>query len=261
MGEVRVSFSSGMFAVLDGDGRVVQTDYGKIDRLANIANVAADYGRVVDRTEDDDGKPLAIRIEVPEKRLKRLTKEIQVLSNKQAWLGHIGYVLGLHSGVYVSVDPNTKQPLTNSQGYAAVVQALYIRRGHYMNVTVGKEAEEYRRNPHFIEDYFYLRQLEGRGIEVELPEHISTEAFHQLLDDLDQMMSMPTFFLTPKGRNNLVRRYAGIVIGMMVRWGFRRDIPNLLAEATTMAMDDKLDGRIYQSLTDAVKLAEKWGDL
>jgi len=75
------------------------------------------------------------------------------------------------------------------------------------------------------------------------------------------MMSTPAFFLTPKGRNNLVRRYAGIVIGMMVRWGFKRDIPNLLAEATTMAMDDKLDGRIYQSLTDAVKLAEKWGDL
>ena len=200
-------------------------------------------------------------IEVPEKKLKRLTKEIQVLANKRSWLGHIGYVLGLHSAVFISTEPKTQKPLKNPQGYSAVVQGIHVYKGYYMNVTVNGDTYENKRNPYYIEDYFYLRQLEKESIKVEIPDTISEQSMAQLLDELNQMLGVPSLILTPSARNNLVRRYSGIVIGMMVRWGFKKDIPDLMAIATTMAMDDKIDSRIYQSLTDAVKLAEKWGDL
>jgi len=264
MAEMRVSFSSGMFAVLDDEGKTIQFDYANEDTLANIANIGADYGKVIDTTEDD-GKLLAIRIEIPERRLKRLTKETQILAMKRAWLGHVGYVLGLHSGVYVNIDPKTKEPQKVDYGedsdYAGVVQALHVRKGYYMWVTVGKSAHDKLTEPKFFEDYIFLRQMERAGKKVELPERIPEAVFEELLDSLTKLISAPSFLLTPRGKVMLARRYAGIAVGLMVRWGFKEDIPTLMAVATNMSLDNRVDGRIYQSLVDAVKLAQKWGDI
>ena len=263
MAEMRVSFSSGMFAVLDDEGKTIQFDYANEDTLANIANVGADYGKVIDTTEDDDGKLLAIRIEIPERRLKRLTKETQILAMKRTWLGHVGYVLGLHSGAYVNIDPNTRKPQTTADGenYAGVVQALHVRKGYYMWVTVGKSAHDKLAEPKFFEDYIFLRQMERAGKKVELPERIPEDVFEELLDSLTKLITGPSLFLTPRGKVMLARRYAGIAVGLMVRWGFKEDIPTLMAVATNMSLDNRVDSRVYQSLVDAVKLAQKWGDL
>lgn len=243
------------------DGRVQLADYLDRDTIANIANVAADYGEIKDMQKDGNGELLSIYIDIPRRKFGRALVEIKLLSQRRVWLGHLGYVLGLHSAIYIATDRKSKRPIRTTRGdYSGRVQAVHVYRGDYMWVSISKDVYENLKNPRYLEDYIYLKQLKEKGENVVVPE-ISNSSYEELLTCLTDMINAPMFMTSREKRVRLARRYAGIVVGLMVKWGFKDDIKNLVSVATSMALDDRVHGKIYQSLIDAVKLAQNWGDL
>lgn len=257
MTEVRVSFSAGMYAIMEDD-KAIMSDYKDKSTLVNIANIAADMGKITDTTEDEEGI-LAIRIEVPDSKRNRLIKEVGVLSSGKRRLGRIGYVLGLHSSVYVSTNNNKK--LETPLGYSAVVQGTSVYNGIYMYVTLSKSIVDSMQGPRFFEDYIYLRQLERAGVIKNTPDKIPVESFSELLKSLTEGLKVPWMLYSSRVKNMSIRRYAGIAVGMMVKYGYINSIPGLMAVATDMSLDKTIDPEIFGCLVDAVKLANRWGDI
>jgi len=252
--EVRLQFEAGSFAIM-GNDRVVIADYANKHKLVNIANAALEYGKITDEMQDDKDNILSMRIEVPDDKEDRLLKEVRVLSKSRGKLGELGYVLGLHSSIFLSKDSRTGEFLKSPKGYSAVVEGHHLTTGTYMYATISNSVVEEFKNPYYFEDYIYLHQINKN------PGNIPTTTFDELFNSLNDLIKSPAFFLTPKGKVMMVRRYAGIVLGLLVRHDLKGDIPTLMSIATSASLNDDIDGRIIQSFLDAFKLAKKWGDI
>ena len=253
--EFRASISTGMYALLDDKGIAIKSNYVSKDTIANLLNIALSYGKEVDRTESKEEGLLGARIIIDRKYEDRFVEELNIITKKRPDLGRLGYVLGLHSGIYIAIDSKTKKPSMTTLGYSARVSPLNIQYKDYMFATISKSVYESKEDPYFFEDYIYLSQLNSK------PEHISNESFDELLNSLDDMINKPALFISLKGRKFLAKRYLGIVVGMMVRWGFKKDIRTLMSVAMDMSMEGKLKDGMFESLVSAYNTSVGFGDL
>jgi hypothetical protein len=252
--EVRFSIPYTQYVVVKDD-RVVDSDFVKIDTLVNIANVALAYGEIVEKYKNPEtGSLERFTVRIQEGKEERFLKEIRTLRGKKP-IGKVGYILGLHSAIFLSKDAATKEYHKNEWGYSAIVEGEYIRTGAYMMCTISNQVVEEWKDPVRFEDYIFMAQ-HGKD-----PGRIPEETFNELIDDLSKFQNTPNIFLTPKGRDRLARRYMGIAVGLMVRWGFKKDIETLVSLAISRHFEDNIPHPLYTALMDAVNLAKKLGDL
>ena len=247
-----------MASVVNGDGRVRQ-DFPSRDAMANLINMAMDFGEVLDTQEDENGRIITTEVEIDPELRERFLKEYDIITSGRSNIGCLGYVLGLHSAVFVPMDRSSNL-IETATGYSGVVEGGNIRTGTYMYVSLNKSVVDNMQEPFFFEDYIYLRQLEREG-KVAAPWHIPQEAFEELFKSLGDLMDTPTIFLSKSTTRMLARRYAGIALGLMVRWGYVDDVSTMASTATEMALDDKIRKEIFKSFVEALELARTLGDV
>ena len=260
--EVRLSRIYNQVLVMDNN-RVVQ-EYNLVsgDTFRNVFNLALAFGEMTKSYEDEGG--IAYAEVLVKDRENRFLEELRILTSKNRPVQEIGYILGLHSAIFVAIDPRSKEPLNRNitvgdkyiYGYSATVEGRYVTTKAYITVTLSRSVVDRREDPFFFEDYIYLKQL---GIDVKVPD----QAFEGLVKGLNDMIvgSGPTLFLTKQGVKMLAKRYAGIILGLLVQHGMLEDAKRLISMVLDMDLRGEIDSRLTKAFTDAYNLARKLGDL
>jgi len=260
--EVRLSRIYNQVLVMDNNKVVREYDLMNENTFRNVFNLALAFGEMVKNSRDEKGIAYA-EVHIKE-REDRFLEELRVLTSRNRPVQEVGYVLGLHSAVFLSVDPRSREPLERVvtigdktvEGYSATVEGRYVTTRAYMTVTLSKPVVERKEEPFFFEDYIYLRQL-GMNVKV------ADWALEHLIKELSDMVADPgpTLFLTKSGVRMLARRYAGIVLGLLVQHGMQEDARRLISMVLDMDLNGEIDSRITKAFTDAYNLARKLGDL
>lgn len=222
--------------------------------------MAIDFGKVVEERTNDDNKIEAIVVEIEPGLADRFMREYLVMVEDNHNIGRLGYVLGLHSAVFLS---KTNGRFSKSMmGYDAVVEGRNIGTGVYMFATLSeKVVEDFDPDSAFyLEDYIYLMQYERLG-KATAPREISEDAFLELFESLTKLWDAVSLLITKRTQRMLAMRYAGIALGMLVAWDYRSEVQKMAAIATELALDDKLRPEIYKTFVEALKFAEELGDV
>jgi len=252
--EVHINMSHETVSLVD-NGKVVAWHVLRMDTMLNVINMVLDF---VENPEEFNGQKV-FKAVIGEDRKERFLAEFNELTKKHINLGRLGYVLGLHSAVFALTDRSGEYQKT-MHGYSAGVMGENIRTRVYMYVTLSTSVMEERKEPFYVEDYIFLRQLELHG-EAKAPEKIPSEAFRELFGSLMQFIKSPGLFFVTTRPKELARRYMGIVLGMLVRYGFKSSVKTMHAVATTMALEDELQNNLYKSFLDAYEFARQLGDV
>ena len=252
--EVHIKIPQEIVSLVD-NGEVIALHILSKDTMMNVTNMVLDF---VDNPEELKTQKV-IKASIGEDKRERFLAEFNELTNRHVNLGRLGYVLGLHSAVFALTDRSGERQKT-MHGYSAGVMGKNIYTKAYMYATLSPSVIDEHESPFYVEDYIFLRQLELHG-DAKAQNKIPADAFRELFNSMVEFMKLPTIFFVTSSRKDFARRYTGIVLGMLVRYGFKSSISTMHAVATSMALEDELPSNLYKSFLDAYEFAKQLGDV
>lgn len=243
--------------VVKVNGNVILSEYIPRNTTLNTINLALAYGKLV--KEDENQMDYTCTVKIHRKSEKRFSDELNILINKDSPLGAVGYILGLHSGVFVSVDSRTKEKISRGEDlYSATWEGMHFTTGSYMPTSLHKSVVDEMRipeNSELFEDYIYMKQLKR---EVKIPDI----AYEKMLSELDYHYKHPWHILyRVKTIKSITLRFVGMIPGILVQHGFKEDITKVSAILTEKVLTRKIHDKFLKVWHESIETAKKLGDL
>lgn len=241
----------GMCEVIHRDKTVFQREAEKSSVL-NFANIALGHGKLIEKSEDILGTVVKVKI----RNEQRFLKEVKLLLDQQD-LGKIGYILGLHSALFVAIDKTSSKPIETAMGYRAVWEGKYIPTGVYMFASIHKPVVEVGKLPKraIFEDYIYLAQL---GKKVQIP----VEIYRELIGELVRIYQNPIHLFYSKSTvRSLTLRFVGMIPGILVQHGLKDDVYKVFSAITDLSLKEEVPQKILKTFKSSYNTARELGDL
>ena len=243
--------------VVKEEEEVVLNDFPSRDATLNAINLALAYGKL--KSVEQDQVDYMCTVEIHKGKEKRFLEELNILAEENAPLGAVGYILGLHSSVFVSVDSKTKKKIPCGEDlYYASWEGSHFTTGTYMPTRLHRsvvDEERIPKNDDLFEDYIYMKQLKHEVI-------IPDIAYEKMLSELSSQYKHPWHLLyTSKTIRRITLRFVGMIPGILVQHGFKGDIPRVSAMITEGVLAGKIHSKLLKVWNESVETARKLGDL